>query len=404
MFNPSQTVTTSSPPDSLDSFLAEYEPEKPKRGQIREGVILQIEEDSIILDIGAKRDAIVPRQEYARLSEKKLDALDIGEEVPVYIMRTPRGDEPLLVSIKRGEQYEDWKTAQKQMDEDDVIEVKVIGYNRGGLEIKYHHLQGFIPNSLLSRAHRRLSKEEYDSLKQEKIGATVPAKIIEVHRQRRRLIFSCIAAEAEARQRRIESLHVGDILTGTVVNLVEFGAFVDIGGADGLVHISEISWDHVHTPGDVLSVGDEIEVLVKGVDVDRGRISLSRKALLPSPWKQIGQHYHIGDIVEGKVTNVRQFGAFVRLPHGVEGLIHESEIGMIGNALPGDVLKSGDEVIVRVLNIEPDLERMKLSMRQVPDDMQPVLEEENPQAESNGVIRDFAHLGAVLDAEQNEVS
>jgi len=409
MLTSAQDIHIPETSSTMASFLEDYEPEKPKRGQVLEGIILQIEDDTILLDIGAKRDAIVPRQEYTRISDQKLDELAVGQEVPVFIMRTPRGDEQLLVSIKRGEQFEDWKTAQKQLEEEDVLELKVTGYNRGGLEIKYYHLQGFIPNSLISRSHRRISNEKMEDFKRSKVGSTVTAKIIEVNRQKRRLILSCIAAEEETRRKKLESLNVGDVVTGTVVNLVDFGVFVDVGGVDGLVHISEISWEHVTDPSDHLSVGDEVEVLVEGVDIERERISLSRKALLPSPWEGVAERYDIGDIVKGEVTNVRHFGAFVRLSDGIEALIHESEIGIIGDAQPGDVLQTGDPVTVRILDIEPVRERMKLSLRQVPADARVTVDESGNAPDDaadgdDGVINDLAELGAAINASQLQPS
>jgi len=386
-----------STPDTMTSFLEEYAPEKPKRGQLRQGIILQMEDDSIILDIGAKRDAIVPRGEHARLSDQKLRALSIGEEVPVYIMRTPVGDEPLLVSIKRGEEYQDWLRAQKDMEDEALLDVRVSSYNRGGLEVQYRRLTGFLPNSLISGTQRRMSHDQLESLKRGKLDSLVSAKIIEVDRNKRRLIFSCQAAEQEARRKKLEALQVGTTIRGHVVNILDFGAFVDVGGVDGLIHISELSWEHVADPADVVSLGEEVEVLVEAVDLERERISLSRKALLPSPWANVLERHQIGDIIRGVVTNVRGFGAFVRLDDGIEALIHESEMEIIGDGQPGDILESGEKVKARILDIDPQRQRMRLSLRQVPPDSSraadkdsdeiDALPQEPPQTET---VPDFA--------------
>jgi len=195
-------------------------------------------------------------------------------------------------------------------------------------------------------------------------------KVLEVDRKRNRLILSGRAAEKARRKNRLEELEAGQKIKGRVVNLTDFGAFVALGGIDGLIHRSELSWDDIGDPGEVLDIGDEIEVMVKDVDVDRERVSLSRKDLLPSPWDDITQHYSEGDLVEGIVSNVVHFGAFVTLPDGIEGLIHSSEMDIIGPGTPTDVVKSDDPVLVRILSIEPDRHRMALSLKQVSYDEQ----------------------------------
>ncbi|MBN2556844.1 MAG: S1 RNA-binding domain-containing protein [Anaerolineales bacterium] len=359
MLNTSKTIDSNEPftSNSMTSLLEAYEPEKPQRGQLRQGIILQVEDDSILLDIGAKRDAIVSRGEYARLSDEELLTLSVGQEVPVYIMRTPVDDAPLLVSIKRGEEYQDWQQAQADMENEAILTVKVTAFNRGGLEVRYRRLTGFIPNSLITGTPHRMNQNQLEMMKRGKVASTVSVKIIEVNRHKRRLIFSCRAAEQETRRQKIEALHVGTTIRGHVVNIVEFGAFVDLGGVDGLIHISKLCWEHVSDPADVVTIGEEIEVLIEAVDRERERISLSRKALLPNPWENVLEHYNIGEIIAGTVTNVRNFGAFVRLHDGIEALIHESEMAIIGDAQPCDVLKSGDKVNVRIINIEPQRER-----------------------------------------------
>lgn len=389
MLNPINTIDPNDPfaTNTMTTFLEAYEPEKPRRGQILQGTILQMEEDSILLDIGAKRDAIVPRGEYARLSEANLQALSVGDEVPIYILRTPVGDEPLLVSIKRGEEYQDWQRAKDDMENKTLLDVEVKAYNRGGLEVQYHRLTGFVPNSLISGSHRRMTDKQLERMKRSQLGSVVSAKLIEVNRQKRRLIFSCQAAEQEARLRKMGTLKVGASISGHVVNILEFGAFVDLGGVDGLIHISELSWEHVSNPADIVSIGEEVEVLIEAVDLERERISLSRKALLPNPWESVLDRYRIGEIIAGTVTNVRDFGAFVRLHDGIEALIHKSEMVIVGDAQPCDVLKRGDQVSVRIMDIEPQRERMRLSMHQVPQEPAPPTSTDNTTAPHPAILQ-----------------
>lgn len=394
--------------DLFEAALDSFDYENPVRGQILEGEIIQIDEDSVLVDIGAKRDAIVPRKDLDRLDDELRESISQGDQIPVYVMRTAKIGGDLLVSINRGLEQEDWERAAEQLETGEVLHLPIIGQNRGGVVVRFGRLRGFVPNSHIPDLRRNGSGDLLKQQKEEMIGKELVVKVLEVNQKRRRLVLSSRAARRERRLIRLKELHVDSTLTGTVVNLVDFGAFVDLGGVDGLVHISELDWSRVDHPSEVLEVGQELEVKVLDVDVDRERISLSRKALLPNPWSSITERYAPGDLVEGEITNVRNFGAFMMLPEGVEGLIHVSEIGIIGPGNPEDVVHPGDKVLARILDIESDRERISLSISRVSKEEQLAWlenrhDEESGQPEdeieapSEELVEDF---DAALEAER----
>ena len=354
------------PPRSLKKMLKDYTPEQPKRGQLLEGEILFKDESSIILDVGAKRDAIVPRREMERLSDENFQDLDVGDQVPVFVLRTPTITEPLLVSLEKGREKLDWDLAQEKMDKSETLELEIVDQNRGGLLAIFGRLRGFIPNSHIPGLREKTyNKEDLISMKEELIGSKMILKPIEVDRKKRRFILSGKNARREARQQIMRELKVGQITKGRVVNIVDFGAFVDLGGVDGLIHISELAWKMVKHPSEIVSIGDELEVLVKSVDIERERIGLSRKDLLADPWETIYDRYQIDSLIEGMISNVCHFGIFVRLPDGIEGLVHKSELDIIGPGMPQNMFKRGDPILVRIISIDPIKKRMGLSLRQV---------------------------------------
>jgi small subunit ribosomal protein S1 len=394
--------------DLFEAALDSFDYENPVRGQILEGEIIQIDEDSVLVDIGAKRDAIVPRKDLDRLDDELRESISRGDQIPVYVMRTAKIGGDLLVSINRGLEQEDWERASEQLDTGEVLRLPIIGQNRGGVVVRFGRLRGFVPNSHIPDLRRNGSGDLLKQQKEEMIGEELVVKVLEVNQKRRRLVLSSRAARRERRLIRLKELHVDSTLTGTVVNLVDFGAFVDLGGVDGLVHISELDWSRVDHPSEVLEVGQELDVKVLDVDVERERISLSRKALLPNPWASITDRYTPGDLVQGEITNVRDFGAFMMLPEGVEGLIHVSEIGIIGPGNPEDVVHPGDKVLARILDIESDRERISLSLSRVSKEEQLAWletrqDEDGRQAEdsietpSEELVEDF---DAALEAER----
>ena len=266
--------------------------------------------------------------------------------------------------------HQDWLRAEEFFTSGEIYEGKVSNCNKGGLVVPFGRISGFIPASQLVNMSRRLSHEQKMARLSEFVGKTLPLKIIEVQRRRRRLIFSERMAQRQWReqqkQRLMNELYEGEIRRGTVSSLCNFGAFVDLGGADGLVHISELAWYRVKHPREVLSVGDEVDVYVLRLDYNRRRIGLSIKRLQPDPWTLVDDKYRVGQVVQGKITNVVDFGAFARLEPGVEGLIHISQLaeGNVGH--PSNVVKIGDELTLRVISVSARRRRIGLSLRQVP--------------------------------------
>jgi small subunit ribosomal protein S1 len=365
-------ATTSTPKEEtkeeqwFEQLVEDYDYESPKRGQILEGQIIRIDEDAILVGVGLKRDAIIPGKDLNNVDDKILENLSPGDKIIVSVLRPPVGDQDLLVSLQKGIEYESWQKAEQYLETGEMLELEVVGHNRGGLLVTFESLRGFLPYSQVPELRRIRDRQRAEKIKREMVGTELPVKVIEVNRKRRRLIFSARAAQEERREQRLKELEVGQIIHGPVVNIVKFGVFVDLDGVDGLVHISKLDWQRVNHPSDLFKVGDEIEVKVIDVDVERERVSLDRKSLQPSPWDNFEQNHSPGETLEGRVTNVLDFGAFVELEEGVEGLVHVSEIGYSSTGRPQDVVRPGDRVLVRILDIDTDRERISLSMRQVP--------------------------------------
>jgi small subunit ribosomal protein S1 len=353
-------------PDWYENFLNNYDYQNPLPGQVLEGKIIRMDDDGILVDIGLKRDALVPAKDLSQVDEQYLSQLVVGDQITVYVLSQAVGDNELQVSLSKGLEHKSWEKAEKYLQEGLNTELSIIGYNRGGLIVKFETLRGFLPFSLVPEIHGIRSPKRAEKIKSELVGTQMNMKIIEVARQRNRLIFSAAAAQEQQRKERIKELEKGQIITGRVVSIVDFGAFVDLDGIDGLIHISQLDWKKVKHPSEVVKVGDEVQVKVISVDVERERISLSRKSLLPSPWETITETLHAGDYIEGRVTRVVDFGAFIELPAGVEGLVHISQMGYSSSQDPKSSVKSGETVLLRVLEVLPERKRVALSMRQVP--------------------------------------
>jgi small subunit ribosomal protein S1 len=277
------------------------------------------------------------------------------------------GDEDLLVSLNKGLEHQDWVDAKEYLADEELLELEVIGHNKGGLMVAFGHLRGFVPISHVPQLQNIHNQQTLASRKAKLVGKALPLKVIEVDRKRRRLVLSAKRAQKEVRKQRLLELKQkeGETITGRITNLVKFGAFVALDGVEGLIHISEIAWHKVDKPAEILTPSEEIDVLIQSVDVEKERVSLSRKALLPSPWKLFEETHTAGDLVEGVVTNVMDFGAFVLVADGIEGLIHISEMRGTQNLAPHDVLFPGDTVLVRILKIEPERQRLALSQRRI---------------------------------------
>jgi len=384
----------------LELLEGSFDYTPPERGEIRNAIILQLDpKGDIIVDLGSKQDGIVPAQDTERLDPEYRAKLAVGEQVPVYIMNPRDNDGNLIVSINQGLQQYDWEAAKALLGTDDVVEVSVTGHNRGGVLVRWHRLEGFIPTSHLVTVGTGGNdrRDSLGTLNNQVLGV----KVIEVDQERRRLIFSEREAQKEWRQqqkaRLLSELMEGDVVSGTVTGLRDFGAFVNLGGADGLIHVSELAWHRVDHPRDVLKIGDEIEVYVLSLDRETNRIALSRKRLLPDPWSDAMNRYHEGQQVEGVVTNVVDFGAFIALDDGLEGLLHLSEMGDGTLKEPHSYVKKSDRLQLRISRLEPDKRRVGFTQRW---GMPPVQVDENgdPIAGDQEIAADSDELPA-MDAE-----
>jgi small subunit ribosomal protein S1 len=273
----------------------------------------------------------------------------------------------LVVSLNQGLAQQDWLRAEDLLESGKVCQAEVIHANRGGVVVQFGRVRGFVPNSHLTATGHRARGEQLRHAKSRLLGQNLSLMVIEVDQRRRRLVLSQRLADRHRRQKLLAELTEGEVRTGVVRSLVEFGAFVDLGGVDGLIHVSELDWKHVSHPSEVLSMGDEVEVYVLKVDRQRERISLSRKRLLLDPWPRAAERLHVGQVIEGVVTNVAGFGIFVDLGEGVEGLVHASEIpdGETGSAS----FEPGSPITVRVLRINRWQRRIALSLKDVPATM-----------------------------------
>jgi small subunit ribosomal protein S1 len=336
----------------------------PRRGEIRNAIILGIAPREVIVDLGVKQDGLVPSTDLERLDPAVRNGLQVGAEVPVYVMNPMDQDGNLVVSINMGLQQYDWERARKLLGTDEVVQVTVAGHNRGGVLVRWNRLEGFIPSSHLVSINMANERRE---VWQELMGKVISCKVIEVDQDRRRLIFSEREAQkewrAQQKARLLAELKEGDRVQGTVTGLRDFGAFVNLGGADGLIHVSELAWHRVDHPRDVLKVGDEIEVYVLSLDRGSNRIALSRKRLLQDPWQDAASRYHEGQLVEGTVTNVVDFGAFIALDNGLEGLLHLSEMGDGSLKEPHSYIKKGDRLSLRISHLEPEKRRVGFTQR-----------------------------------------
>jgi len=349
--------------------VEEWDYQQPKRGEVRTGIILAIQQQEIIVDVGAKRDGIVPFGDMQRLGSEALAALSVGDHVPAYILRPEDQDGNLLVSLFLARQVHAWIRAEELAERGEVWEERAIGYNKGGLVVPLGEIRGFVPASQLPGFPPGLSQEERLERLSALVGETVRVKVIEINRRKRRLILSATAAQEQwrkqQREKLLDELREGEVRKGVVTSVCSFGAFVDLGGADGLIHLSELSWRRVRHPKEVVRVGDKVEVYVLRLDREKQRIGLSLKRLQPEPWALVEDKYELGQLVEGVVTNVADFGAFAEIEEGVEGLIHVSELTDAQVAHSRDVVKKGDLLLLRIIRIDTRRKRLGLSLKRV---------------------------------------
>ncbi len=347
----------------------------PKRGEIRTGTIANMSDGQILVSVGAKSEGIIAGKEFESINEEIRESFEVGDEITAYVVTPEDSNGNLILSYTRALEEKNWQTAEELLESEDSFDSKIEGYNKGGLLVPLGTIRGFVPASQIGLSRRlTITGNSPDERYSEMVGEEIEVCVIEVDRDRRRLILSERAASSETREsikeRVIEDLEEGEIRTGRVTSLADFGAFVNINGADGLVHLSELSWDHVNHPSEVLEVGQEIDVKVISIDEDRKRIGLSIRRLKDDPWDDQIEELTEGQLVEGKITRLTNFGAFARLllddvEGDLEGLIHISEISEQRIEHPKEVLHEGDVVTLRIIKIENDTHRIGLSMRRV---------------------------------------
>jgi len=357
---------------SMESLLAteSLSIDLPQSGEIRKGVIASISPNQILISIGAKSEGVVAGKELEQLTPEERESLKVGQEIDVFVISPEDANGNVVLSLKRALEQMTWENVEKMIADEVVIDTKIIGYNKGGLIAAVGNLRGFIPSSQISAVRRAQSAGDKPEQRWQKmVGQPISVRIIEVDRERRRLILSERAASTETRasmkDRVIGELEEGQTYTGRVTSLADFGAFVNINGADGLVHLSELSWDHIAHPKEILEVGQEVQVKVINIDRDKKRIGLSMRALQDDPWQSRMAKFSVGQLVEGVITRLTKFGAFARLEGDIEGLIHISELSENRVEHPKEVLKEGDVKTLRIIRIDTDQHRIGLSLRKV---------------------------------------
>jgi len=367
----------------------------PQQGQIRNGIIVEKRPHELLVDIGYKSEGIVGGRELDRI-ESLVESLGVGDEVPVYVLREDR-EGNLMLSISRAQAEKDWEKAEEYMQSQAVFEGEVAANNRGGVIVKIGQVRGFVPASQLSSESQRMSNDDAENSEDRwagLVGKSLMLKVIDIDRRRNRLILSERLAMREWRRKMkdqlLDSLSEGDVYDGIISSIADFGAFVDLGGADGLIHLSELSWNRVNHPSEVVKVGEEVKVQILNVDQERRRIGLSLRRLQPHPWDLVEEHYEVGQIVRGQITKLVNFGAFARLDKdGIEGLIHVSELSDQRVAHPKEVVSEGEEHDLRVIRIDVERRRMGLSLKQaLPPSEEPELDWEIAPSDDLGDMGD----------------
>jgi len=380
---------------TMEDLLDEYLPSKVlRRGEIIDGRVMSRKAEGMLVDIGYKSEGFVPTKEMRSLGEAS-DELSVGDEIIAYVVNPEGNEGSSILSIDRARGEQGWRVLEKAMDNNESCKGVITGSNRGGAVVESEGVQGFVPLSQLVGPARELYVPGGEPPKEGFIGMEVEFKIIELNRRRNRAIFSERAALQAWKQiqkmRLVQELTEGEIRKGRVAGISNFGAFVDLGGADGLIHISELSWEPVKSPDEIVTVGTEIDVFVLRVDRENLKIALSLRRLQPEPWDEIETKFSVGQTVTGTVTKLANFGAFARIDRGIEGLIHISELAHQVIKHPRDVVNEGDELELKIIRIEPERRRLGLSLKQTtdPSDEVAVAAEEDDESDEIGDFGDI---------------
>lgn len=374
MTNPptgAQASTETTAPMSMEELLAQSsapEPRQLHRGEVVDGSILEVQRDGLLIDlvgIGSKAEGVVPEHEMHSMGADPLSKVQPGDTVLVYVLQPETPEGQVLLSIDRARGEQGWRVLQDRFESGEIFEAEVTGFNKGGLLANVEGVNAFIPMSQVVGA--KPGSDGAGSLS-DQVGRALRLKVIEINRRRNRAILSERAAlqewRAEQKDRLLDELAEGEVRTGTITSIRNFGVFVDLGGADGLAHLSELSWDRNASPEDLFKIGDEVQVYVMKVDKENKKIALSVRRAQPELWEQMIARYAVGDIVAGVVTKIVAFGAFTRLPGPVEGLVHVSELVDRRINHPDEVVEEGDVIPLKIVRIEHDRHRLGLSLRE----------------------------------------
>ena len=342
------------------------------RGDILEGKVVRVSPEEILVDVGRKYEGAISSRELESMGPAAVEEIQVGDEMLTYVVNPEDKNGRLVLSLRQADQEKEWRSLEKLFETEEVFEGTVTGHNKGGLIIQLGQVRGFVPSSQLvppSRwdEDRELTREERQA---KMVGRQLMLKIIELDRERNRLILSERAANRTQRkdqkQQLLATLKAGDTCRGRVSSLCDFGAFVDLGGADGLIHLSELSWGRISHSREVLNLGDEVEVYILNINQEKRRIGLSLKRLQSDPWSQAEEKYSEGQLVEGTITKLTEFGAFARLKgDDIEGLIHVSELSNDRIAHPKEVIKEGETLTLRIIRLDLHRRRMGLSLKSV---------------------------------------
>ncbi len=380
-------------------------------GETLKGTVVNINENGILVDIGSKSEGLVPVRDLERVDASIRENLKSGDEIYVQVVRPEDREGHALLSLSRALQEYDWKHAEELLESQQVFEGEVSSYNKGGAIVMVGKARGFVPASQLVSDEGRKEDDDDDRFAA-LVGKTIQLKVIELDRARNRLILSERQAMRDYRRKQkaklLSDLQIGDVRMGIISSLAAFGAFVDLGGADGLIHLSELSWGRVQDPTEVVKVGDEVRVKIISVDRDRRRIGLSMRQLLPEPWTVVHEQYAIGQIVEGEITRLTNFGAFARVDGKLEGLIHISELSDQRIAHPKEVVHEGQKLKLRVIKIDPDKRRMGLSLKRAAEDSYAVVDwaaamPDDEDDDTGSMAAAFADA-AMMEADEDEMT
>ena len=395
--NMSETITNENEKNTMADFMDEIDASLrlPRTGEIVDGKVHQVTEKEVIVNMGCKKDGILPLEEVTLEEGQKLaDLFKEGDEIQAKVIKTDDGDGGILLSKKKLEVNEHWNEINEAYENKSIISVKVVKQVNGGVIASFKEVSGFIPLSQLSN--------KFVENADEFMGQTLDVKVTRVDQKRNRAVFSHKIVLNDEKQKQIaaiwEGLHVDDIVEGTVMRFTDYGAFVDLGGIDGLLHISEISWGKLKHPQEVLKIGQKIKVKILSMNEEKGKISLGLKQTMPEPWSVINEKYHVGEIVSGKVVQIKEYGAFVELEPGLDGLVHISEVAHKRVANIADELSIGQEVNAKILDIDTERKRISLSIKETLDASDEPMDSEEP-AEAEAPVEEQAEAPSENEAE-----